>query len=355
MAEKTNNDIISSFFLNPRYRILRHSILLGFIFFISAGFIWYIPEENMTSLNKYIGLFYYILIFAGGIYFNIYYLVPKLFLQNKWLPYFGSLVVIVIFIILSVVLVQEFLYESNKPIEVTGYFLVFINITSGIISFVLLFAGTTTPILFRYWITDTQRADELESTTLESELKLLKNQINPHFLFNMLNNANMLIKKNNKDASEVLFKLEDLLRYQINDSSKDKVLLSSDIRFLNDFLNLEKVRRDKFEFTISKEGNISHIEIPPLLFIPFVENAVKHNNDSENVSYVHLYFKIIDNELLFTCINSKPKEAILKSDVGGLGQANIKRRLELLFPNRYTLEIKDEETTYSVYLTLSLY
>lgn len=349
-----NKDIIPDFFMNPRYRILRHLLLLTVIFFIAAGFIWYVPEENMTSLNKYIGLAYYIFIFAGGIYFNMYVLVPKLLLKNRWFLYFFSLVIIVIIVLVSVILIQEFLYESNQPIETTGYFSITINLLANLLSFVLLFAGTTTPILFRYWMSDMKRVDELESTTLESELKLLKNQINPHFLFNMLNNANVLIKKNNEEASDILFKLEDLLRYQINDSSKDKVILSSDIHFLNDFLNLEKVRRDKFEFTISKEGNINQVEIPPLLFIPFVENAVKHNNDSENASYVHLFFKVFDNKLSFKCINSKPETEMRKSDVGGIGLANIKRRLELLYPNRYSLEIKDDEMSYSVALTLSL-
>lgn len=354
MTDKTNNDFLLSFLHNPGYRILRHVFLWIFILIMAAGYIWYIPEENMTAPNKFIGLFFYALIFAAGIYFNIYFLVPKLFLKNKWLLYVVSLLVIVILSILSVIFAQEYLYDSNRPIEPMGPFLTFVNIVSGVIAFALLFAGTTTPILFKYWITDMRHADELESATLESELKLLKGQINPHFLFNMLNNVNMLIKKRNKDVPDVLFKLRDLLKYQINDSSKDEVLLNSDIHFLNSFLNLEKIRRDKFEFIISTEGDISNIKIPPLLFIPFVENAVKHNNDSANLSYVYLNFEVTDGKLIFSCINSKPVKARRKSETGGLGQTNIKRRLELLFPDRYTLEIKDEETMYSVYLALSL-
>lgn len=158
----------------------------------------------------------------------------------------------------------------------------------------------------------------------------------------MLNNANVLIKKNPEEASRVLFKLEDMLRYQINDSAKEQVLLSSEIHFLNDFLNLEKVRRDKFEYVISKEGDISEVWLPPLLFIPFVENAVKHNVDSENSSYVYLGFKVWDKQLEFQCINSKPKIALRKNEVGGLGLKNIKRRLELLFPGTlHWLEIEE--------------
>jgi len=225
---------------------------------------------------------------------------------------------------------------------------------TSIISFGLLIFGTSALLLFKYWIGYSQRIDELASSTLQSELKFLKKQINPHFLFNMLNNANVLIKKNPEEASRVLFKLEDMLRYQINDSAKEQVLLSSEIHFLNDFLNLEKVRRDKFEYVISKEGDISEVWLPPLLFIPFVENAVKHNVDSENSSYVYLGFKVWDKQLEFQCINSKPKIALQKNEVGGLGLKNIKRRLELLFPERYTLEIEESEISYTVYLHLIL-
>lgn len=131
--------------------------------------------------------------------------------------------------------------------------------------------------MFTHWLRYNLRIDELESTTLQSELTFLKNQINPHFLFNMLNNANVLIKRNPEEASKVLFKLEDLLRYQINDSSRERVSLASDIRFLNDYLNLEKIRRDNFQFTLRQEGEVDSIWIQPLLFIPFVENAVKHS------------------------------------------------------------------------------
>jgi LytS/YehU family sensor histidine kinase len=169
----------------------------------------------------------------------------------------------------------------------------------------------------------------------------------------MLNNANVLTKKDPDKASQVLVKLSDLLRYQLYDSTREKVLLTADIRFLEDFLNLEKVRRDNFDFVISKEGDLNGIQIPPLLFISFVENAVKHNNDATKPSYVNLFFDVRNNELSFKCINSKPNvKAINRS--GGLGLTNIKRRLTLLFPESHVLEIKDDLETYCVTLTIKL-
>nr|WP_262903597.1 histidine kinase [Niabella beijingensis] len=200
---------------------------------------------------------------------------------------------------------------------------------------------------------DRQLIYELEQSKTYAELEQLKNQINPHFLFNMLNNANVLTKKDPEKASQVLMKLSDLLRYQLYDSAREKVLLTADIHFLEDFLNLEKVRRDRFDFLISKEGNLSGVQIPSLLFISFVENAVKHNNDATKPSYVNLYFDVRNDELFFKCINSKP---ILKSDgnAGGLGLANIRRRLELLFPATHRLIIEDDTETYCAALTIKL-
>ncbi len=103
----------------------------------------------------------------------------------------------------------------------------YVSLYSGLLTIGFITAGMAAIMLFRYWILYNRRIDELESTTLQSELKFLKNQIDPHFLFNMLNNANVLIRKNSVEASRVLFKLEDLLRYQMNDSSRENVSLHS--------------------------------------------------------------------------------------------------------------------------------
>ncbi|WP_343704228.1 histidine kinase [Chitinophaga sp.] len=244
-------------------------------------------------------------------------------------------------------------------VAVCGYFLNPFNKENGLniplFSFLtaLLLAASSSIKLFQKGMMDKQLIYELERSKTYAELEQLKNQINPHFLFNTLNNANVLTKKDPEKASQVLMKLSDLLRYQLYDSAREKVLLTSDIHFLEDFLNLEKVRRDSFDFLISKEGDLSGVQIPPLLFISFVENAVKHNNDATRSSYVNLYFNVRNNELFFTCINSKP---VLKSvnNAGGLGLANVKRRLELLFPAAHSLNIEDDPERYCVTLTIKL-
>lgn len=152
--------------------------------------------------------------------------------------------------------------------------------------------ASTAVRLFQRWVFDSCRINEMEKRRLQSELDQLKNQINPHFLFNMLNNASVLTHKDPEKASQVLMKLSDLLRYQLYDSMRDKVLLTSDIHFLTNLLELEKIRRDRFEYMVSREGNISSIMIPPFLFVIFVENAVKHNLDAYNASFVQLFFSL---------------------------------------------------------------
>ncbi len=348
-----NNDIVSKFLVDPGYRIYRHLLLLISVLIITINFVWYIPEEYAGHGIKLQALFFYTFIFLITISINYYIFVPRLLLKNKLLLYLFSILLCIFVIIAGILLIQEYLFEMDNNSEQHILSSEIINILSSIVVFMLFFMGTTAFSLFKSWIIYDQRIVELESSTLDSELKLLKSQINPHFLFNMLNNANIMVNEDPEVASRILVKLDDLLQYQINDSAKDRVKLINDILFLTDFLDLEKTRRDHFEYTIEREGNIEGVEVPPLLFIPFVENAVKHNPDSNNMSYVNIRFEIYNNKLTFTCANSKPLNPI-KRDAGGLGLANIKRRLNLLYGKEYALQLDETETTYTVKLELKL-
>lgn len=336
MNDFTHQQLISEnalfrFLISPDRRIPRHLLFIG-----SIGAVLY----NSTSeiANPVVIFLYFITLF----YVNMYVLVPKLLFRNRNVAYCLSVICILIVVAVCG-------YFFNNPFNKDNG----LNIPLFCFLTVLLLAASSSIKLFQKGMMDKQLIYELKQSKTYAELEQLKNQINPHFLFNMLNNANVLTKKDPDKASQVLMKLSDLLRYQLYDSARDKVLLTSDIHFLEDFLNLEKVRRDSFDFLISKEGDLSGVQIPPLLFISFVENAVKHNNDATKSSYVNLYFDVRSDELLFKCINSKP---VLKSvnNAGGLGLANVKRRLELLFPAAHSLNIEDDSEQYSVTLTIKL-
>jgi len=354
MKLNINHGIVPAFLVNPHFRIYRHILLLLVVLTIILSFIWYVPEVDNLHYRKILGGLVYLIVFSGEIYSNIYFAVPRLLFKGKYIGYVLYLIALIIIFLFTIIFVQVFILDIQSSEEVRALGVDILNVFSASITVGLIFIGTTSFLLFKDWISYNQRVSQLESETLQSELKLLKSQINPHFLFNMLNNANVLIKKNRDEASKVLFKLEDLLRYQLDDSVKDEVSLASEIHFLTDFLNLEKIRRDRFEYVISKEGDINKINIPPLLFITFVENAVKHNPDSENLSYVNLTFTVRNNQLEFICENSKPSILLQKRSEGGLGLKNIKRRLELLFPDRYRLDIMDEKNKFTVKLYLSL-
>lgn len=330
-----NENRIFQFLVDTKYRIFRHFLLACFLSVVLFN------SESEIAQPKLVLVMFFLLFYS-----NMYVLVPNLLFKNKYIWYclsvlaiLGALVVFVRFYLI---------YFENSEMTVDG-----LNVPLFSTLILVLIAASTSIKLFQKWIQDRQLIYELEKSKISTELEQLKNQINPHFLFNMLNNANVLTKKDPEKASQVLMKLSDLLRYQLYDSAREKVLLTSDIRFLEDFLNLEKVRRDNFDFLISKEGDLNGVQVPPLLFISFVENSVKHNNDSIKPSYVNLYFEIRNNRLFFKCINSKPTLKAVQSS-GGLGLTNIKRRLELIFPETHILTITNKPEYYDVTLTIEL-
>lgn len=344
---------IPDFLLSPEYRVYRHLLLQLAIMCITSSVFADLSGELLATRERFYCFIGFYLVLNLDVYCNLYLLAPRYLMKDRIFSYILSVVGLILFSVVFISVLQNYFYHFNEMYPEQKPYVV-LNILSSMISIGLLTLGSSTLLLIKYWIGYNQRVDELASSTLQSELKFLKKQINPHFLFNMLNNANVLIRKNPKEASRVLFRLKDLLRYQINDSAKEKVLLDSEIQFLNDYLNLEKIRRDKFEYFIFKEGKTDRVWLPPLLFIPFVENAVKHNLDAENKSFVYLSFEVEDNNLLFRCQNSKPAIRPERDGVGGLGLKNIRRRLELLFPDNYSLEIQEDEKTYTVNLHLTL-
>lgn len=342
---------LTKFLTADRYRLYRHLLFL----LIAELFALQNTFHGFSGIGCIYANISNMLFFTGIIYLNIYILVPKLLYKNKYALYVlcTSFVVLAGLFFLSII--QGFLYQSygitreniDNPYS-------FLHIITAIIFIVFIIIGSSTIVLFQQWILHGKQISELEITTMQSELNQLKNQINPHFLFNMLNNANELVRIDTEKASVVLSDLNDLLRYQLNDSTQEKVSLSADIHFLTDYLNLEKIRRDNFNFTISKEGDIHKVLIPPLIFITFVENAVKHNVYEEyEHPFVCLDFKVFENKLSFVCQNSKSKN-VQRSSVGGLGLSNIKRRLDLLYGENYSLNIEDVEQTYKICLTLKL-
>lgn len=350
-AEEQNKGI--SFLTDHKYRLHRHVALQLVIFLISIGVFFDAPDSLNLSFNRFCGWATYYLFMSMLVYVNVYVLFPYFMTNRRILQYTIAVLLFTIFSMFIMVILQDLFYDIAVSHQKPDSIAIFLSITSSFFAILLFMLGISALLLFKPLMHSHFREKELQKSTTESKLQFLKSQINPHFLFNTINNANILIDEEPKLATQILTKLDELLRYQWQDSYREKVYLKDDIRLLTDYLDLEKIRRDEFYFSIEIQGNIDSAEIAPLLFIPFVENAVKHNIDSNAASYVNLVFKQDNDVLIFICENSKPIFSLPKK-TGGIGLNNIVRRLDLLYENKYILQKAETEQKYTVKLTLKI-
>lgn len=344
-----------NFLVEKKYRVYRHLLIWAYIIFIS-----YDPgelKEYSGNYNLYIRLLW-VAYFLAMVYANMYLLVPRLLFKGKYFTYLVCFVIMVVSSYLIVKVLFEYHFDNYRLFKERKSSSFFREVLTGADLLLLVVFSSTSIKLFQRWKGDMSRITELEKTSLQMELKELKNQINPHFLFNMLNNVNVLVTKDPAKASLIIMKLSDFLRYQLYENNASSVQLSSEIQFLNDFMELEKIRRDDFSFSLTVHNASGGDELPqglslpPNMFIVFVENAIKYSIDLDNPSYVRANFTLSGDKLYFTCINSKAKEPFKIAGSGGLGLMNVKRRLELLYGTDFTLNIRDDKYEYEVNLTL---
>lgn len=345
--------LVMDFLVEDRYRFWRHFTFLVFFFMLmyNARFWhWY------SGAYQYYVLFFVYTVLIGMVYINIYVLVPKFFFKTKYITYLVLLILMGVAGLNMIGYSFKFFFEDFRVENIRkegdrG------SIYEGILMCIPIILTTTTVKLLQKWITDNKRITELNNLTLQMELNELRNQINPHFLFNMLNNVKALTRTDPEKASMVIVKLSEFLRYQLYENGEEKTLLVSEIDFLSNFLNLEKIRRDHFSFEINADTENRTVKstfIPPNLFTTFVENAVKHSIDiSSTESYVKIKVNVDDKILYFTCTNSiNPGMPLSHTNSGGLGLANIKRRLELLYGETFELNITSGEKEYTVNLKI---
>jgi len=189
---------------------------------------------------------------------------------------------------------------------------------------------------------------------LETELKYLRNQTNPHFLFNTLNNIYALARKKSDDAPDAIMKLSKLLRFMLYDAAKPLITIGDEIRLLEDFIDLEKIRyKEKLTICFSKDINNEQESISPLLLLPFVENAFKHGaSESRFSSFIYLDMKVRDGILSFNVKNTK-ENSIEEGKDANIGLTNVKRQLELLY-SEYDLQVVSEPSVFKILLTINL-
>jgi uncharacterized membrane protein len=317
-------------------------------------------------------------------FLNAYLFVPQLIFSKKYISYIILTLTITTSIIGSAVWLQQDFKTRNPsqmppmeigpgqpPMELSqsmpapmGYksadqsipkspLLIFIDYL--IIGLLVVAAGSTLRILTR-WLKEEERRKDIEKIQLRTELELLRHQVNPHFLMNTLNNIHALVDIDIEKSKDAIIRLSTLMRYLLYDSSKGKTSLLKELDFIDSYIMLMQLRySEKVEIRTEIQENLPDTQIPSMLFISFIENAFKHGVSYRQNSFVHFLIEKKANWLLCTVLNSKhEKPAKEKNPYSGIGMNNVKRSLELLYQDNYTLNINETNTTFEVTLSIPI-
>lgn len=288
-------------------------------------------------------------------YLNLYYLLPK-FLDSQTRTNYFLLAAIVVIMATGAGGLIDFYLDKHYPFS-------FHNITDRPLYslFLARFVMTMMPLVvsalvFKSIQVRKQKEEslELKNKMLEAESQALKAQINPHFLFNSLNNIYSLAQIKSDKTPDAILHLSDILRFY--ESSQDKVSVADEIKLIESFIQLQYLKDDNHQ-NISVEIEAKHEQRPiaPLLLIPFIENSFKHSNheDKEN-GWIKIELKMQEKKLILNCSNSTSNKVNTKDGTGGVGLENVKKRLALLYPGKHKLSIKDDLKSYLVNLEIDL-
>lgn len=320
-------------------------VLLAFLLSPIDEFQYYLP-------NAAILVFFH----AAVSYFNNYLLFPLYLFNRKYVLYVLSLLLSISLVCFPIAFVYyRFLIEDEMQKNLVWTSDFFINNAL----FILFTVAITASIrLFSNWYKQQISNRQLEKLNIENELKFLKTQINPHFLFNSLNNLYALTLKKSDNAPEIVLKLSNILRYVLYEGTAQRVPLTKEIEYLQDYLELERLRLGgRATIKFETEGNLFGCQIEPMLFINFLENSFKHGVSTDaGISWVHILLSVDKEQkiLEMKIENSKPEKPDIIRQHGGIGLENVKKRLMLLYPDTHTLNIEDKKNTYIVHLKLLL-
>ncbi len=326
-----------------------------FTMFVASNF------KNILRLEPVLMTFVFNLCFAAAVYFNLLILIPLLFKRQRFFLYVISLLGVIslaaFFIdFLLVYPLGRFVQGEQFFEELT--FVVWFNFAF----FTFIYVGVTSFLsLMREWFVLQKisfQLKDIEKEKLEAELKALKAQINPHFLFNTLNNIYSLTLDKSDKAPGLVLKLSDLMRYILYDCNDRYVLLEKELEFIKNYLDLQKIRLDdSIPVKMEVKGDAARSKIAPLLFEPLIENAFKHGSyGRNNGGFVNILFNFEDKNHIELSIENRSENGWNKENEknGGIGIKNVIRRLELLYPEKHRLEIKDENDLFKISLQIDL-
>jgi sensor histidine kinase YesM len=206
---------------------------------------------------------------------------------------------------------------------------------------------------FVTWYSEIRVKEQLIQKNLQSELALLKAQINPHFLFNTINNIDVLIEKDPKAASKYLKQLSEIMRFMLYETSSDLIPLTTELEYITKYIDLQKIRTSNERFVaLTISGDNNNLMIAPAVFIPFIENAFKHSTNKKIEDAIKIIIEISGNDISFTCRNYYDNSKSFTQEKSGLGIDLIKQRLNLLYNQKHQLDIIKTEDQFEVILKI---
>lgn len=331
-----NQSKLYSLIIDPEYRIWRHTLLiltLGIITF-NQIFIAYQDCASILGNKLYLVCLGSFIAYVIATYINYLFLIPKLLLKEKYIKYITLLMLLVFFLLLVNIFmeyaIRTFLELPHRIKSYTNPLILVDSLSSSMITLIC-FWSMSVVTLIRKWAKKNEQISKLEYEFLQSEINKLKGQVSPVFLSKALQKASELAKSDPQRASKILMQLGQLLRYQLYDCDRKKVLLSSEISFITNFLKLKELIDDQqFKYSVEIRGNGRNILVFPLLLIVLVQ-AILTNEKIKNLGIVIRYE---DQKISFVC-NFEESYALTANDI-----AETKQRLEALYPNLYILSIE---------------
>lgn len=294
-------------------------------------------------------------------YLNSRLLIPRLLAHKKTMLYVGSIIIYFFFYLTAIYIVMKSSSETAKFIQTSyaksiGYKGPYYFSAGPITLFLIAFVVSTSGKVVRQWFSAEEVKEEVTRQQLQTELDLLKTQVNPHFLFNTLNSIYSLAIANNQKTADSVMKLSRIMRYTLEECQANNVELQQEIDFINSYIELQKIRlTNNNSIRFQTNGDISMARIAPFVFIPFIENAFKYGISTHRSSFIIACIEADKNKLTFTCVNNFQTGSVThKTDSTGMGISNTRRRLELLYPKKHELNISSNDNRFSVSLTINL-
>jgi len=310
------------------------------------------PAEARVENVFYIILCFALIPSAISFYLFYFFLFPKYLKQNKILlsSLYGMLISVISGVIgytLLTIYTWESACSASPLATAIGVTLVIslVSFISGMVAFVI--QGFIT------WLDEIKMKEMLQERTHEMEMALVKSQLDPHFLFNTINNIDVMIMKDAEEASGYLNRLSDILRFMLYETKSDSILLSKELEYIEKYVDLQKIRTSNAHYvSYTVTGSAGNRNIAPMVFIPFIENAFKHTTNKKVENAITIRIHIHEESVEFECVNKFSSHLQAKEERNGLGNELIRKRLHLLYRDRFTLEVHNEADLYQVHLAI---